>query len=167
MDSFVNHFFEVYNLTQVKRIPGRIVVLDRVPFKDNPMRDTSVVSRALPELPSLARTLPDQLQALVGTGVNVTVQVESMVNLTMQEQLRVVRQADVLLGNHGAGLTHGIFLDDGAIMIEMSCAHGFFPELMRWKPRVKHICDGHVRGYIPQLYWESIIWKIRQHMSPS
>ncbi|TQB75216.1 hypothetical protein MPDQ_003469 [Monascus purpureus] len=39
--------------------------------------------------------------------------------LSFEEQLRVVRETDVLVGVHGAGLTHGMFLRPGSAMVEI------------------------------------------------
>lgn len=39
--------------------------------------------------------------------------------LSFAEQLRVVRETDVLVGVHGAGLTHGMFLRPGSAMVEI------------------------------------------------
>lgn len=167
MESFVKYFLEVHESESYHRVPGRIVVLDRIPYLDHPNRDVTRIERSLSNLRSLADSLPDKIQPLVGKSVEVTVQVETMSNLTMQEQLKVIREADVLLGNHGAGLTHGIFLNDGALMIEMTCQYGFFPELMSWKPRVTHLCERQVHGSIPDYYWERIVDKIGSHIKGS
>jgi EGF domain-specific O-GlcNAc transferase len=35
------------------------------------------------------------------------------------EQLRIIRETDILVGVHGAGLTHGMFLRHGSVMVEI------------------------------------------------
>ena len=40
-------------------------------------------------------------------------------DFTMREQLRLVRETDVLVGVHGAGLTHAMFLKPGAAVAEI------------------------------------------------
>jgi hypothetical protein len=36
------------------------------------------------------------------------------------EQLRIINQTDVLIGQHGAGLTHLLFLHDDAVLVELN-----------------------------------------------
>lgn len=38
---------------------------------------------------------------------------------TFHEQLKIIRQTDILVGVHGAGLTHGIFLRPRSTMVEI------------------------------------------------
>ncbi|KAH6711267.1 hypothetical protein BKA61DRAFT_613384 [Leptodontidium sp. MPI-SDFR-AT-0119] len=39
--------------------------------------------------------------------------------MTFGEQLKIVRDTDILVGVHGAGLTHGMFLREGSVMVEL------------------------------------------------
>lgn len=40
--------------------------------------------------------------------------------ISFPEQLKIVRRTDILVGVHGAGLTHGIFLPHGSTMVEIT-----------------------------------------------
>jgi protein O-GlcNAc transferase len=50
---------------------------------------------------------------------HVTVQMIDFASIPFQEQLRIVQGSDILVGVHGAGLTHGIFLPSGSVMVEI------------------------------------------------
>lgn len=49
------------------------------------------------------------------------VQVQSIdfASMSYKEQLEIVQDTDILAGVHGAGLTHGIFLPPGSVMVEI------------------------------------------------
>ena len=47
------------------------------------------------------------------------VEVVDFAELSMLEQLQLVRRTDILVGVHGAGLTHGMFLQPGSTMVEI------------------------------------------------
>jgi hypothetical protein len=100
---------------------------------------------------------------------NVTVKVVTLVNDTMRDQIAAIRQADVLLANHGAGLTHLLFLDQGAHVIELSCSHDFFVQLAQWhssgddssSPRLQHYCQDHVDGEtISDHFWNNNVVQV-------
>lgn len=50
---------------------------------------------------------------------HVTVQSVDFENLSFPEQIQVAQYTDVLVGVHGAGLTHGMFLPENSVMIEI------------------------------------------------
>jgi hypothetical protein len=43
------------------------------------------------------------------------------------EQLRIINQTDVLIGQHGAGLSHLLFLHDNAALVELNTANHLLP----------------------------------------
>ncbi len=50
---------------------------------------------------------------------HVKVQFIDFAAISFEEQLRIIRETDVLVGVHGAGLTHGMFLREGSVMVEI------------------------------------------------
>ena len=50
---------------------------------------------------------------------NVEINLVNFALLSFAEQLRVIRETDILAGIHGAGLTHGIFLQPSSAMVEI------------------------------------------------
>ncbi|KAH1359561.1 hypothetical protein KXW30_001335 [Aspergillus fumigatus] len=50
---------------------------------------------------------------------HITVQMIDFASIPFQEQLRIAQGSDILVGVHGAGLTHGIFLPSGSVMVEI------------------------------------------------
>lgn len=58
--------------------------------------------------------------------------------LSVQQQLELVASTDVMLGMHGAGLTHAIFLPDKSGLVEMvpsklAAGNRHFHALARWR----------------------------------
>lgn len=49
----------------------------------------------------------------------IEIQLVDFASLSFLEQLKKVRRTDILVGVHGAGLTHGIFLPPGSTMVEI------------------------------------------------
>lgn len=153
---FRNFFFSAYNeLQHVKRIPGHIVVIDRVPYLAHARSNTSKTLRAISNLREMALTLPRQFASSKYNN-NVTVKVVTLVHDKMQEQICAIRQADILIANHGAGMTHELFMDDGSYVIELTCDHHFFVWLAKWRgPGIRHYCRGHVvQEKISPEYWQ-------------
>lgn len=56
---------------------------------------------------------------VASTYPHVKVQSIDMAGLPLQEQLEIVQGTDVLVGVHGAGLTHGMFLPPNSVMVEL------------------------------------------------
>jgi hypothetical protein len=155
MSSFVDYVLNTYNLSHIHRIPGRVVILERISYLDHPRRDLNKVERLLTNLRPLAESLPQRLTPYYG--VNVTVKGAALVDKPMNEQIRTIREAHVLVANHGAGLTHSIFLDDATHVVEMSCDNEFFTELISWKPNVRHHCQPILAETIPDFYWDRFV----------
>jgi glycoprotein 2-beta-D-xylosyltransferase len=58
--------------------------------------------------------------------------------LAFDDQLRTVVASDVMIGMHGAGLTHAMFLSPGSALIELlpgynMAANGHFRAIARWR----------------------------------
>lgn len=160
--SLVQHFINAFQLQDVHRIPGRIVVIDRVPYRPHPRAKESSTARRLSQLRVFAERIP---QDLLNGNVNITVEVVTLVADTMRDQIASIRQADVLIGNHGAGLTHLMFLEENASSYEMSCAHGFFSRLAQWAPigRTNHHClVGQMGDELHPTHWTNMLESIRK-----
>lgn len=153
MSQFVDFVLEQYDLTHINRVGGRVVVLDRAPYIAHPRSSGKDTPRSLKNLAILAHQLPAQVK----NASLLNAQVHTLVNLTMQEQIQIIREASIVIGNHGAGLTHLIWLHKGAHVIEMSCfkskTYPFFGPLSKWKPGIYHHCLPLAEGIISDDYW--------------
>ena len=68
------------------------------------------------------RRLIDQeayINTLKASLQDVHIEVVDFAPLALPEQLMIVRRTDILVGVHGAGLTHGMFLRPGSTMVEI------------------------------------------------
>lgn len=50
---------------------------------------------------------------------HVEIQSVDFATLPFKQQLQIIRETDILVGVHGAGLTHGMFLRPGSVMVEI------------------------------------------------
>ena len=117
MPHFVDFVLEKLNLTQVHKIPGNVVMIDRKPYLAHP-RSTFIDKRSLDNLPEVADVLLQNV-------TNVTsVRILQLHNMSFREQVQVVREAEVLVGVHGAGLSHLIFMDKETHVIEFKLEGG-------------------------------------------
>ena len=137
---FVHHVLERYNVTQVQQIPGRVVVIDRLPYLAHPRSNPQTIERAIPHLANVTRHVLETAFASSSSPTRLSLQVVALETLSMQDQLRLIRQAQVLVGNHGAGLTHTLFLQPHSHVLELSCRRLFFQRLAEWNPNVTHSC---------------------------
>jgi protein O-GlcNAc transferase len=58
-------------------------------------------------------------EELKATIPHVKVQIIDFAAISFEEQLQIIRETDVLVGVHGAGLTHGMFLREGSVIVEI------------------------------------------------
>jgi hypothetical protein len=150
MEDFCNHFLNSYNLQHVQMQRGKIVIIDRVPYISHPRSQLNRTERAVGNMMELTT----HLQNLS----NVTsVSVVHLEKLTFQQQLKVVREAHILIGNHGAGLAHMVFMSDGSHVVEFDGRLPFFPALSVWKPHVRHHVIGFVSGNLTNQYIQGIL----------
>jgi hypothetical protein len=115
-----------YNLQSVQPNWGNIVIIDRQPYVSHPRSDTSKFQRKSNNF--------EKLQSTLEKIPNVTVQLVRLESLSFEEQLKLIRQAHILIGNHGAGLTHLMFMDQSrSHVIEFAVdSRDFFPYLSQW-----------------------------------
>lgn len=126
-EEFSDHVLQSFGLQNVQRIPGKIVVIDRKPYVSHPRSKPASMGRVLLNLEELKRRL---LKVKHVTSVEL-VQLETM---TFREQLATIREAHILIGNHGAGLSHVLFMDQRSHLLEFSEDYKeFFIYLSEWK----------------------------------
>ncbi|KAL7557116.1 hypothetical protein ACA910_002404 [Epithemia clementina (nom. ined.)] len=135
---FVDYVLDKYNLTDVGQVPGRVVVIDRLPYLAHPRSDADTIDRQIPGLASAAKAVLENTLSRS----ELSLEVVALENLPMKEQLRTILRAQVLVGNHGAGLTHLLFLKKNAHVLEMSCRRLFFRRLTEWSSNqpIHHHC---------------------------
>ncbi|KAM3498229.1 hypothetical protein MY11210_009686 [Beauveria gryllotalpidicola] len=69
-----------------------------------------------------ARELVDQdahIEALRAAVPHIKLDVVDFASMPLHQQVQVARYTDVLLGVHGAGLTHSMFMKPGAVLVEV------------------------------------------------
>ena len=126
MNDFVDFVLHQLNLTHVRKIPGHVVLIDRKPYIAH-ARSQSVDDRIIHNLPEVA-------DALLQNIPNVTsVRIVQLHDMTFLEQVEAVREAEVLVGVHGAGLTHLVFMDRASHVVEFQMSLNFFVHLAQCK----------------------------------
>ena len=96
-----------------KRVGKKVIFISRKPYKrwksDEPEKFERVLTNEGELMKSLRKTFPD---------TNVTV--AHMEGLDICTQIRLVHEADVLMGVHGAGLVHLWWLQEDAMLLELN-----------------------------------------------
>ncbi|KAG7353381.1 DUF563 domain containing protein [Nitzschia inconspicua] len=115
-----------YNLNWVEPIKGNVVIVDRQPYVSHPRSDTSKFQRKS----SNFKELQSRLEKING----VTTQLVRLETHSFAEQLKLIRQAHVLIGHHGAALSHLMFMDRiKSHVIEFTSDYNdFFHYLSEW-----------------------------------
>jgi glycoprotein 2-beta-D-xylosyltransferase len=130
VQEFCQHVLKSYNyygLQHVQKIRGKIVIIDRVPYISHPRSNPETAQRTLNNLHQLKQRL-EKIRRVS------SVEMVHLETMTFAEQLKSIREAHVLIGNHGAGLTHILFMDQGSHMIEFSSDdRDFFLVMSEWK----------------------------------
>jgi protein O-GlcNAc transferase len=85
----------------------------------------------------------DYLAALTKKHPSVEIQVVDFGHLTLAEQIRTAHHSDILVGVHGAGLTHGMWLPESSAIVEV-----LPPDLDHWgfSNMAKFLGHRHFRG---------------------
>jgi hypothetical protein len=136
-----------------------VVVVDRVPYLAHPRTKLKMTQRVVANLKELAMGLPEHFSNMNYT-TPVTVKVVTLVHDELGDQIKSIREADVLVANHGAGLTHSIFLDESAHVVELSCQNGFFGALLAWRPDIYHHCQPSAQNDISSFYWQNHVLSV-------
>lgn len=133
MDAFVKFFVEHYSLQDIPKQRGRVTIIDRIPYLAHPRSEPHIGKRTILNLNELARSIRSM------EGVT-DVQLVRFEEMTFEEQLLTIRETHILIGNHGAGISHLLFLQDDSFVLEFAQdASSMFVEFARWKPKVQHI----------------------------
>jgi hypothetical protein len=128
-DAFAAHMVKSHGLEGTTRVKNRVVIIDRKPYIAHP--------RSKKGMPRVIKNLQELEQGLQQRGGDV--RVVDFARLTFAEQLKEVREADLLVGIHGAGLSHVMFMSDGATLVELATNNlGMFSGFAKWRPRVKY-----------------------------
>jgi Glycosyltransferase 61 len=138
MEAFVQFFVEGYGLQDVSRQIGRITVIDRIPYIAHPRSKPDQAERLIQNFEQLAQDLRDNVK--LKNGDNVVVKVVRFEEMTFKEQLQSIRESHILIGNHGAGISHLVFLQDDTFVLEFSSGPSqMFSDFASWKPKIEHI----------------------------
>lgn len=128
-DEFSSYFLKSYGLEQIKPIPGKVVIIDRRPYISHPRSKPGNFARVTQNMKDLKKLLRKHPKV---TSVEL-VRLESM---KFAEQIRTIRQAQILIGNHGAGLSLLMFMDQqrSPKVLELATDYrDFFMYLSDWK----------------------------------
>ena len=130
-DNFAAHFLGRHGLDGLtRRKRKRVVIIDRKPYTAHPRSTPGKMPRVVQNLSSLE-------QSLKSAGGDV--KILDFAQLRFKEQLKEVREADVLVGIHGAGLSHVMFMDEGSTLVELATNNlGMFSGFANWRPKVKY-----------------------------
>merc|ERR1712031_126698 len=85
-----------------------------------------------------------ELETMLTKAVARSTTVVVLEQMTFVQQVQFVQKSTMLMGVHGAGLTHVIFLKPGATLLEIvppSCNFGFYKQLCREAGIVYHKFD--------------------------
>jgi glycoprotein 2-beta-D-xylosyltransferase len=152
MDPFVDFVLDKFQLTAVRKIPGRVVIIDRKPYVAHP-RSRAAEDRSLANLPQVAQAIKDRVPSVT------SVRIVQLHIMTFREQVEAIRQAEVLVGNHGAGLSHLVFMDKGSHVIEFQMNNLMFfvhlTECKRGQVTFHQLPD--VRSEISEEYLNSLL----------
>jgi glycoprotein 2-beta-D-xylosyltransferase len=145
MEAFVKFFVQGHGLQNVQKQPGRVTVIDRIPYLAHPRSKPKNSERMVQNFEDIAVAVRNV------TGVT-KVQVVQFEKMSFHEQLRTIRETHVLIGNHGAGMAHLLFMQDFTFVLEFNQpASRMFVDFANWKPKIKHILLGSITGNrIPQ-----------------
>ena len=134
MNRFIDFVLTKYDCISVEMIPNHIVFIDRRPYKSHPRSRNDSFERIIDNLDYVASKVESILKNEYG--IAITYNIVQLDQYTMQEQIKIVRQAQILVGYHGAGLTHFLFMHNTntkLIEIEHSRSSTLFSLLTEWK----------------------------------
>jgi hypothetical protein len=133
-NEFVDFVLKRLDLQETRKVPGRVVLIDRRPYQAHPRSSNSTDDRIIQNIDNVAKSINTLVPGVT------SVQVLKLHDMTMREQIQAIREAHVLVGMHGAGLTHLLFLEKDTHVVELARPNKgtHFVELCKWKERVQH-----------------------------
>jgi len=134
IEEFRNVFLSRFNITQSRRLTcyqPRVLFLWRQNYLSHPRNPAGKVSRKI----------SNEVELLHYVSLNMpeaTVDAVQIDKLNMQQQLQRISDTDVLVGMHGAGLSHAVFLPHWAAVIELvprywSAESNQFRKIAEWR----------------------------------
>jgi Glycosyltransferase 61 len=165
MNEFVDFVLHKYHLESIRMLPGRVSLIDRQSFvahaRNQPVPPGSD-AREIDNLNQVATWIQQRIPQVSA------VHVLSLHTMTFREQLRAIRESELVIGNHGAGLTHLLFLDNHTHVIEFQVRSlDVFRRLQRWKPNVSHYSLTTVEYTLTAEYFETNLLPTLTEIYPS
>lgn len=141
--AFVNHFVTKYKLGKEEMEKGRVTIIDRVPSVIHPRSDIAIETTLLENLEHVRDRIMQETNAT-------SVEVIRLEQLPFEEQLRIIRKTHILIGHNGAGLSHLLFLPDGAHVLELQYSN-HMADLAKWKPNItRRTIEGIYKKEVPE-----------------
>eukprot|EP00940_MAST-03C_sp_MAST-3C-sp2_P000066 g66.t1 len=125
LDSFVERVLRAYRIERPSTLSDVPLIIDRKPYMAHP-RSKMRIDRAMP---NLAETFP-------------SARVVDLATMTFADQLRLIVGSRVLIGLHGAALTHLIWMGPQSVAVEwIAKSHEsvlLFKHIATWRPGVSY-----------------------------
>ena len=134
IEEFRTFFLGTYNTPDSHKMDCdhiNILFIWRHDYLAHPRNPKGTISRKIQNEQELVQTLRDKFPKYNIRGVQIDL-------FEMQQQLQFISQTDILIGMHGAGLTHAMFLSKTSALIELlpvywSSANEHFQAIARWR----------------------------------
>lgn len=134
IEQFHNHFLSSYKI-KVKPVLNckkiKILFIWRRDYLAHPRNPSGKISRKIKNEKELLKSVKRKFQDFPISGVQIDL-------FTLEQQLEMISNTDILIGMHGAGLTHTLFLPQHAGLIELipnywSSAMDHFMSIAQWR----------------------------------
>lgn len=126
LEQFRHFFLSTYDINTQRSLDCKrlnILFIWRHNYLAHPRNPTGFVTRKIHNEDQLIRYVKRRHSESVVTGIQIDA-------YSMKQQLQYVADADILVGMHGAGLTHAVFLQKRAALIELVPNY--------WSPLAEH-----------------------------
>merc|ERR1719491_1422209 len=116
MSQFSAFVLNAYGLADVQMVTGRVSIISRMAYVAHARSKPNVAARTIGHIDRLR----DRLNELSG----VTAEIVNLEHMDLGEQIRTVRSSNILIANHGAALSHLLFMCNGAHIFEFELKVG-------------------------------------------